>query len=443
MARYIQRFEIPAGSTVRLIVHGGDFVVQGGLRRDGTATGGVGDVRVERSENSVAVEVTGSASVQLPAQTPLVIRGEWDDAVIQGLHSRVDLAGGEGELRLRDLPGEVLVGDIGDDLVADSVGTLRLLGSAGGDVALRRIGVVDGRDVQGDLAVTDVEELTLGQVEGDASLLRIGNVRVDRVEGDLAVTRVGTLRVPSVGGDARLTENEGPVEIGAVEGDLDVIHPGAGIQAPSVMGDLELRGAVAAGVNCRFQVEGDALVAVSGPVRLTADAGGLLRAPHRVSIEADERQRFVGVIGQGEPQGGIEVIAEGDIRVVAGRGEGPEAEFGAERIAREVERDVRRTVNEVEREIRRAMDEVGRTMAEVERATATPAEAHGAWREGRAWRGALAKWLQQFRTGEPADASPPPNANDLSDETLAVLRMVQSGTITAEEAEKLLDAMGE
>ncbi|HBY94263.1 MAG TPA: hypothetical protein DEP84_09920, partial [Chloroflexi bacterium] len=347
----IQRFEIPAGSSVRLTVHGGDLVVRGTPHADGALLGRHVDARIEPHENGVSVEVTGSVTLQLPAETPLVIRGEWDDAVIQGLRSRVDLAGGQGDLVLRDLTGEILAGDIGDDLVADRVAALRLLGSAEGDVVLRQVGRAEGRQIEGDLAVTDVEVLTLGQVAGDGSLTRVGQVTIEQVEGDLAATRVGPLRVQSVGGDVHLTENEGPAQLGSVEGDLGVIHPKAGVQATSVAGDLKLRGAIAAGANCRFQVGGDAFIGVSGPVRLTAEAGGTLRPPYRGSVEAGERQRFVGVIGEGEPQAEIDVTAEGDIRIVTGRGEGPEAGFGFDRIAREVEREVRRAVSEAERDV--------------------------------------------------------------------------------------------
>lgn len=453
MTQDIHQFAIPAGSSVRLTVQGGNVVVRGIARSDGSVAARGGDVHVEQLENSVSVEVSGPATVQLPADTPLAIRGAWDDAVIQGLRGSVDLAGGGGDIVLRDLTGEVLVADVGDDLVADGIATLRLLGSAEGDVTLRRIGRVEGRRIEGDLAATEVENLVLDQVKGDAILGRIGQVSIERIEGDLAATRVGPLRVQHVGGDVRLAENQGSAELTAIEGDLIVNRPGASVQAPGVEGDLRLQGAVASGATYGFQVRGDALIAVSGAVRLTAQAGGELRSPQRPATEGDGFQRFEGVIGEGQPQAEINVVAEGDIRIHGGRGEGREPGYGFDRIAREVEREVRRAMADVERSLagierqarkwdaefadRFGPEFAGRFSA---RFRDFPPPGERARRRSRPWRAALTAWLQQFRTEREGPVSAPPE--DLSEETLAVLRMVQEGKITAEEAEKLLDAMG-
>src|SRR5690606_27777167 len=124
-----------------------------------------------------------------------------------------------------------------------------------------------------------------------------------------------------------------------------------------------------------------------------------------------------------------------------------------------VRRAVADAEREVEREIRRAMAEVERAMADVSLGLGAITGEFGPgkgsssrWASGFAsapfrhnwrssWRGALAQWLQQYRTPSEGEPASPPLEEDLNEETLTVLRMLQEGKITAEEADRLLEAM--
>jgi len=303
---------------------------------------------------------------------------------------------------------------------------------------------VEAEMVGGDVRVIGVDgRLKLGTVGGDLSLRRVGEVSVEKVGGDLTVHRSGgEVEAGWVGGDADIDQIEGGVQLQVVGGDLRVNRVQGAVQA-TVGGDASLHLSPPAGTTTSLRAGGDISCRLAGGVslRLTLRAGGDLRA-----AVAGEREHTPDglVIRLGEAQAAAELTAGGDLwlRPEAGPGE---AERGS-RLGEDLHAHVQAQVDAAMAEVEAGLEKLsagafgfdservsGRVRRAMERAQRRAARA----RERAAARTGGPRRPADFDFGPPRPARPAVS----EEERLSVLQMLEQGSISVEEAERLLQAL--
>ena len=296
---------------------------------------------------------------------------------------------------------------------------------------------VSGEAVGGDARITGVRgELRLGAVGGDLSMRRVGRCEIGRVGGDLGAHRLGgDLKVEWIGGNAQVEEVEGNVSLQVVGGDLELREVAGSIQAVAG-GDASLTLSSPAGSGSSVRAGGDLICRLSpqASVRLTLQAGGDLHA-----AVPGERERSDGalVVRVGSGEASAELSAGGDLSVRPRGGPG-EGDLGLEWAG-----DMRMRV---EAQVDAALAEVEASLGSLEaRALGIDPERLRA-RVRRAADRAQRRAERASQRHEPGPrrmdvnfgpfGTSRPSANE--EERLAVLRMLEQGTITLEEAERLL-----
>ncbi len=327
--------------------------------------------------------------------------------------------------------------------------------------------------VRGDLRVREVSgPLTVGAVSGDGTLRRVGPLTVGEVYGDLSLHgAAGEVRIREVFGDARLQEVDGPLSVRAVRGDLRAAGLRGGAAVESVGADLRLRPPYIPGAEYRFGVGSTARIVVpaDASVRFALRAGGQVRSTVPGLSLTETAGITTGTLGDGQAR--IEVTAGSRILLMPEAAE--EAEWGiwtgaedigafvearvaeamallearleeslrqvdSEEIRRRVEKAAERARQAAERYAREASEaarrEVERARREAER------EAERARREAERARmqaeRAERRW--QRASGRRPEVSRPAAAGE---EILRVLRLVEEGKITPEQAAELLAAL--
>jgi hypothetical protein len=293
------------------------------------------------------------------------------------------------------------VGMIGGDAIIHGVRGDLLLRSIGGDLRLEGVGQTAAELVGGDLSASQVE----------------GSLMIDRVGGDARVERVGAeLHLRSVGGDLRLREVQGATQATA-GGDalLNLLPPVGSRSAVRAGGDLRCALPAQASVRVQLFAGGDVRVAVR--TECEEAGGGCL-----VRLGAEEAE--------------LELRAGGDISLRSGE-EGwvrPEMDFG-EAVAASVGAELGQQMAGLEFKLNGLSEHLPfdagkltrRLRQAVERAQR---KAERARRRAEAVKGLVPEAGLQ---DEPAS----------EEERMIVLRMLEQGRISVDQADSLLGALEE
>jgi len=351
-----------------------------------------------------------------------------------------------------------------------SVGTCRgptLLRAIHADVSLNW--------VEGNLrAHSIIGSLQVGEVGGYASLKSIeGAVAVGRVGSALRARHLGSdLTVQSVGGDLRVRGVAGSVEGGQVDGslraqdiggqlELEAVSGNArirdlsgGMEVERIGGDLRLEGALAPGLSYRGEARGDIALRLptSTSARFDLRAQGQIRTDLPLTIESQDRNHLIGLLGEGGAQ--VTLAAGGDIRLVKWAGVEGEAAEWAEGLAEEIEQQVDEALQGMDfeaigREVEARIAWAQRRLESVDwerlgREAQRAAEAGIAQAQEAIQRvlRRLEAWRDEYAARKQAAAEAPSEATIATDEErMAILRMVERGQITPDEGEMLLDAL--
>lgn len=328
-------------------------------------------------------------------------------------------------------------------------------------------------NVRGDLRIGQVRaSITAGSISGDASVRRIGPITFSQIYGDLFVSGAsGAVSIGEVFGDARLREVDGPLSVSAVRGDLHAEGLRGGATAGTVNADLYLRPPYVPSAVYRFRVGGKARITIpaNASVRLILRAGGHIRStvPNLDLIE--EEGMTVAILGDGAAL--LEITAAGHILLVPEVTE--ETEWGAwvsgmenigvvveariaeamalledrleealrsvdsEEIRRQVERAAERARESIERYARRAREAAER---EAERAR-REAERRAERARQEAERARMQAERAERRWQRASGQRPQPRPAAIDEEILRVLRLVEEGKITPEQAADLIAAL--
>jgi hypothetical protein len=293
-------------------------------------------------------------------------------------------------------------------------------------------------------------QIQVQSVNGDMSVRGLtGELQIDAVLGDLAVRDVGSARLGTIGADFSLRRAKGDVHTRSVGGNASLREVDGDLTLDSVSDDLALRGVKG---NLKVDVKGDIVaqldpiagqdyVLVAGDdimVLLPQEASALLTVhAERIKVEwpgivQDPSTTRVITLGEGAAQ--VKLDAGGDV-VVTNRVDTADSadEYGnfagmmfdwggfgrdlGERISRRAHEAAERAVRKTEAAGRR----VERQM-----------------RRGPRGKVEIGRWNWDFPASTPMDPIPPVS----DEERMKILQMLADKKISAEEAEKLLAALG-
>ena len=431
---------------------------------------------IERSAEELALSVSQSCELKIPAGLPLHVRQAQGNLSVEEVIS-LNAEQVRGNLDLEEVA-HVHLAEVYGNLRVEEVADLRVVGTVYGNASLREVQSADLQNVRGDLSGKELQHLRTSRVGG--------NLHAREVAGAIVADRVG--------GNATLKEVGGPLTIDQVAGNVTARELAGGARVPRIGGNLLLNGGLHQGQTYHFQVDGNALLRLGGDAgaHVTLSARGKIQSSLPLAGEEHSAGRLSGTLGEGGAE--VAVDAGGNI-MLGGEGSGVHVhvEVGDE-IARQVEESLRavdleaigrhvsqemesamsrlrvklestdwqrfggqaqqaveRAMERLQRDLDRAADKAARYQERMERTNERvdrAAERHARRQERRARQaeqaaqGPAEAVVEDWQEGEPdvpmAEAAPAPSTDE---ERLSILRMVEQGQITPEDAELLLDAL--
>jgi len=333
------------------------------------------DADIQQTESKVMVHLEDDGHLHVWRTVAVTVSQLEGDLVVRGLSAPFAAAQVEGDAALSDVQ-EVRLENVEGDVAVSRGGDVQVRGCVDGDVALRQVGGVE-----------------LGEVEGDLAVHGAAALSVERTEDDLVARMIaGPVRLNEVDGDVALREVEGAVEIGRVNGDLSAHDLRGDLVVTRVDGDVSLNVAFKAGQQYRLAAEGD--IAVRFPegtaARFIIQARRWVFPPaSSFQVESQEEGHAVVQLGQGGPE--VFLVSDHDVtlgpvasdwersfndfsRRMEGWGEELRRRFEHadwERVGREIEEATARIAQVVESRVQEIdPEEIGRRAQEA----AAPAE---------------------------------------------------------------------
>lgn len=414
---------------------------------------------VEETEQGPALSARTSCEVWVPAALPVTVRQALGNLKVEGLAS-LNAEQVRGNLKL-DGVDEAVLAEVYGNFRAGSMTSLRLVGTTYGDAKLAQVEAADLQNVRGQLLVKST-----------------GRLRVTRVGGNLNAREMGeALDADQIGGNALLKSIAGPVTVDQVAGNVVARDLEGGARIPRIGGNLVLKGGLAAGRSYHFQSDGNAVLHLQEgtSAHVSFSAGGRILCSLDLADREQEGGQLSGTLGDG----GAELVVAADGNLVVGDGsETIGVEIGAEisrqineglqaidfeaigrqvgeemegalsrlrvklesvdweRMGERAQQAVERAMSRMERDMDRAMGQVAREQERMQRRM----EREARRRQRRARQHSVEVDLDWEDEME-AEAGTPDVGPNLDDERLSILKMVEQGQISTEEAEMLLDAL--
>lgn len=389
----------------------------------------------------------------------LVIRGGAELALlVRGEYTAEEKAGGyhltgRGDLRLVVPSGAtVSVEEVSGKLIVKGVAGACQVGRVYGDAVLTVGGPTHIDAVHGDLSARNIDALAVGEVHGDADARRAGGLALSAVYGDLVARQIaGPVTVEEVSGNVDVRGVDGNVAISRAHHNANVFYAKGQVTLGRVDGDVWLRGALSPG-NHAVAARGDIILRWPANAPLNLVAAGR-QIDNRLPLQdiVDKDGRLTARLGSD----GANLTLSADGRVILKEGDpdekwefGPEGEeyqfeavmegFDMENIAARIEAEVNNHLARVARDFETHLGpEFGQRMAEkAARQAERAAERVERSRRKSDWRGRAAA------SAAAAEAAPTaPRRTASPEEQLKILKMVESGAITPEDAGMLLEAL--
>jgi hypothetical protein len=361
-----------------------------------------------------AVRFDGAAAyrIHLPDVVGFVAARAGGDLRVQGVAGDIDLGAVRGDLRLDSLSGIVTVGESDGDIRTEGVADLRLTGACHGDLRFEAGGALSVGSLSGDLRVSTATEVRLGRVHGDVWAEKVaGGLRLDRAEGD-----------------ARLDDIGAAVTLGALAGDLRASKLAGGLSTARVNGDVQLHGPFDSPDGYAVSADGDIQVHLpaDADLRLGVRAGGRIRSDVPLTPAADGSPNFSGTVGRGS--GRMDLTARGDVRVAQAGVQAAETNWERRgRVGGDPFAELSGLGERIRQQVTASLAAAGVNMET------------GEVQVGRGGRGGRTP-RPPAPPERPKPPAPPPSAS--AAEQMAILKMVEDGKLTPEEADTLLKALG-
>lgn len=392
---------------------------------------------VIRSWSEPAVLVNGNDYEANEIDEGLSIIARGDLKLMVPTLADLSIASVAGDVAIKNVDGAVSLVDAARDVVVSGLDTVKI-NTIRGDLSAKNIdGVVSVELVEGDAVLRNVGEVIITTVQGDVSLHNVnGSVQLEQVQGDLALR--------TINGDVAVTQGQR---------DAALRNLGGRNSLKRIQGDIRLYGGLASGEHS-FNAEGDIVVRwpTGAPLELVATAPKIVNRLHFDKV-VETGDNLTGHIGDGQTT--VKLTAGGRIElketpIVDNRWEsegfgetGFDFDFGVdlaglgERISREVSEHVSRITADIESkfgpEFTRRWEE--KIMRKAERA------AEKAERAAEKARRRAERSMRQHGRWSPPPRPSAPKRKATSEEQLKILRMVEKGIITPDEANTLLEAL--
>ena len=413
------------------------------------------------------IETGKAPTLQITCPGNLKVKG-WNEPAVLVKGSEFELVEGEKALTIQMFGDGVLlvpaatslsVVEVAGDLAVRNIAGVVEVSSAAGDVNLRGLAGAELGTVSGDLAVRHMNGLLkASEIMGDVSLRSIESLVFDQVYGDLAARNVdGSVEVTSVAGDTGFGAVSGDVTLQKVHGDVSLRNIGGLCHVAQALGDIRLRGGLTTGKH-RLSAAGNIVIRwpAGAPLIVEASAPQFdVRLPLEEMVE--EGGTLTGRLGDGDTV----LLLEAMGRIIMKEtdtfsepwGDQPEDQIDMEfdvdlsglgqHIASEINNRLGEWSSRFESNIdaefsadieRRVRDAAARAEKAAERAMRQAEKA-----------AKKARWqMQSGGWSSPPSSSRPraPKEKKVSEaEQLKILRMVESGIITPDEAATLLEAI--
>lgn len=394
------------------------------------------------------IDCSGDLIVQSWSETAVLIKGDY---VLEELEYGWSLSG-SGDLRLTVPSAAALAFETvhGDAKIKQVTGDLSM-SSIHGDLVLLGVGMLKVGEVQGDLdAKKGLGPLNMGIINGDAIIRQVDDsVALETVAGDLVLRTInGNVAVGQVMGDSNLGDVAGAVSVAESMRDVNLKMVNGPVNIKKAAGDIRLKGGVGKGDH-NLRANGDIVVRwpLGRSLNLVAAADQIEnRLPLTDLVEKDGS--LVGRIGEGETA--VNLSAGGRIilkpaQAENGKWEGYQGDafnmnyvFDFETLGAQISAKVNEQISRVASELESAFgpDFADQMAAKFSRQTERAA-AHAERAAERARR-----HHARYAPPPPRPPAPAPDANKATAaEQLKILRMVEKGAISPEEASMLLDAL--
>lgn len=352
--------------------------------------------------------------ILVPEDLTIVIRDAPGDLRVQNLTGSISLEAIHGDLRLEAVAGQVMLAQADADVRAEGVSDLRILGRCQGDLRFADGGRLAVEAADGDLRVSNATEVQVGQLHGDLWVEKLSaGIQAQRLEGD-----------------ARLNDVGGPAVVHFLSGDLRGQALAGGLLASQVNGDILLNGPYVSAEGYTLRADGDIQVHLpaDADVRLSVHAAGRIRSDVLLTPSADGTPAFSAVIGQGACR--LALTGRGDLRISQEGAQPGRSGWERSRKSDDPFAELSNLGERIRQQVTASLSAAGINIET------------GDYGWGRGGRGG--------RAGRPVPPSPPterpkpptPPASATAQEQLAILKMVEEGRITPEEADRLLKALG-
>jgi hypothetical protein len=385
------------------------------------------DLTLEQAGETLTLSASEDCEIACPIDTTLTVQVCHGNAKVDGVAGAIAMETVHGNLTLKDVGPTEFARVDGNLYVRDVGGTLR------------------GKAVGGNAHVRDVEgECVLGKVNG--------NLHARDVDGDF--------QNDVVGGNAHLDDVRGQCAVKKVGGNLTFDEVQGGVTAEQVGGNARVKPPFAPGATYRVSAGGslDVHVPDDANLSLALRAGGGVRSKIADLTLERANGEMRGVLGDGAAS--LEARAGGSI-TLRGRGAayGTPGEFefnmdfldDLEDIGPMIETRVGEAMAELQVRLEQGLGQIDsdKLRFKIERAAEKTARAaekaaeevrRAAEREAQKARMRAERSQRRWEraSGQKSRARPEPVSEE---EQLRVLRMVETGKITPEQAADLLEAM--
>jgi DUF4097 and DUF4098 domain-containing protein YvlB len=396
----------------------------------------------------LTVECMGDLDVRSWGETAVYLKGDQYETTEQengmAVHSHADLR------VMLPAGAQLTVTAAHGDLSVKNVEGIIEIDQVMGDAALRDVGALAVRRVHGDLTARDVNgPCAVEEVLGDAIFARVGNINVKRAHGDCILRTVtGPANLGEVMGDASLKSITGDVNVGTGHRDVSLRSVGGLVNVGDAHGDIRLRGPLAPGKH-HLNAQRDIVVRwpAASPISVIATGHEVL---DRLGLAQTGRDNgsFVGHTGESDTT----LILNAKGRIILKAADSAEDENFDGGFNLDLEAEIAGISQRVSTEINSRMAEMNSRMSELasrlERKFgpefSAKIEAKAQKFAARAERQAERAMRHGRHAGHPGftfTTAATKERKATEEEQLRILKMVENGVITPEEANTLLDAL--
>lgn len=403
------------------------------------------DCEVEQQGGALVINSRVSLAANVPDEMRVQIGQVRGDLVVSGLRSELSVGEAFGDCDLHTSAARISIGLVRGSLDAEETAGALTIKEAKGDVRLTNVGgPIDLGQVVGDLRARDVEgDLKLGTVQGDVRVRDAGDmITIEQVVGDFRGTDLRAGMSVHALGDLTLKTvlASGADYLGFAQGDISAYVPANS----SARFTLKAKGGISTRLLRIEEMESGCVEGQmgSGEARVVLESDGHLALKPIGSSESDfaEFGAQFGEFGAQFGEFGESIAAQVEAQIaeqLQGMRFDDLARAEMEKAMAKLERDMAHLQHEAGERARRRAEELSRKVQE----KARRAQERAQQAANRAAKHAE-KRKRQFHFYMDAERPDQRSRSKVSEEEqLSILRMLQEGKITTEEAELLLKAL--